>query len=93
MRAKSVTRFIDMRPVYSSDKLKNVLRVSCVGEEKRWWKELIVRQMKHCTIYLVLGLIAKLTLNCGLQVKKYDFPNLQKLASIRGEIGENTPNT
>ena len=34
LRAKSVTRFIDMRPVYSSDKLKNVLRVSCVGEEK-----------------------------------------------------------
>ena len=56
-------------------------------------KELVVRQMKHRTIYLVFGLIAKLTLNCGLQVKKYDFPNLQKLASIRGEIGENTPNT
>ena len=34
LRAKSVTRFIDMRPVYCSDKLKNVLRVSCVGEEK-----------------------------------------------------------
>ena len=27
LRAKSVTRFIDMRPVYCSDKLKNVLRV------------------------------------------------------------------
>ena len=34
LRAQSVTRFIDMRPVYCSDKLKNVLRVSCVGEEK-----------------------------------------------------------
>ena len=42
---------------------------------------------------LVFDLINNLTLNCGLQVKKYDFPNLQKLASIRGEIGENTPNT
>ena len=34
LRAMSVTRFIDMRPVYCLDKLKNVLRVSCVGEEK-----------------------------------------------------------
>ena len=34
LRAKSVTRFIDMRPVYCLDKLKNVLRVSYVGEEK-----------------------------------------------------------
>ena len=34
LRAKSVTRFINMCPVYCSDKLKNVLRVSCVGEEK-----------------------------------------------------------
>ena len=93
LRAKSVTRFIDMRPVYCSDKLNNVLRVSCVGEEKALVRELVVHQMKHWTIYLVFGLIAKLTLNCGLQVKKYDFPNLQKLASIRGEIGKNTPNT
>ena len=82
-----------MRPVYCSDKLNNVLRVSCVGEEKALVRELVVHQMKHWTIYLVFGLIAKLTLNCGLQVKKYDFPNLQKLVSIRGEIGENTPNT
>ena len=93
LRAKSVTRFIDMHPVYCSDKLNNVLRVSCVGEEKALVRELVVHQMKHWTICLVFGLIAKLTLNCGLQVKKYDFPNLQKLVSIRGEIGENTPNT
>ena len=54
LRAKSVTRFLDMRPVYCSDKLKNVLRVSCVGEKKkRWRKELVIRQMKHRTIYLV----------------------------------------
>ena len=34
LRAKSFTRFIGMRPVYCLDKLKNVVRVSCVGEEK-----------------------------------------------------------
>ena len=28
LRAKSVTRFIDMRPVYCLDKLKNVLRAN-----------------------------------------------------------------
>ena len=86
LRAKSVSRFIDKRPVYC---------FSCVGEEKtrgrKGWSS--TTEMKHWTIYIVFGLIAKLTLNCGLQVKKYDFPNLQKLASIRGEIGENTPNT
>ena len=93
LRAKSVTRFIDMRPVYCSDKLKNVLRVSCVGEEKAMVERTGRPPDETLDTYLVFGLIAKLTLNCGLQVKKYEFPNLQKLASIWGEIGENTPNT
>ena len=34
LRAKSVSRFIDKRPVYCLDKLKNFQMVSCVGEEK-----------------------------------------------------------
>ena len=69
--------------------------VSCVGEEKTLVERAGLPPDKTLNkLYLVFGFIAtELTLNCGLQVKKYDFPNLQKLASIRGEIGENTPNT
>ena len=33
LRAESVSRFIDMRPVYCLDKLKNFSVVSCVGAE------------------------------------------------------------